>query len=152
MGVPFDFQAFISAYPEFNVPPTVLTPERGQSLFTRAGLYFDNGPAAPAKWRITPEMQTEIMYLLTAHLAQLSIGSNGQPASGLVGRIASAAEGSVNVSLDFPATPNNAWYLQTQYGAEFWTATAAFRTMHYRPKAGRFGNGLGPGTPPTRLT
>lgn len=145
MGVPFVYADWIAAYPEFNVPPTVVLAPQAQRFFAQADLYFDNGPSAPARFRITDEQQTQIMWMLVAHLAQLRVGSNGQAASGLVGRISSASEGSVSVSTEFPTTANSAWFLQTPYGADFWQATAALRTMHYRPKQGRFGNGLGPG-------
>ena len=71
--------------------------------------------------------------------------SSGGSASGttagpspLVGRITSATEGSVSVSTQFDVPPGSAqWFAQTLYGAEFWTATAAYRTMRYLPSPAR---------------
>ena len=132
----FNYALWIARYPEFNVAPTVVSAPLAQALFDEASLYFANDPCN-IKVR-NPQQQLMLMNMLTAHLAQLNVGSNGQAASGLVGRISAAAEGSVSVSVEFPTTANSAWFLQTPYGAAFWQATAALRTMHYRPKAGRF--------------
>lgn len=72
-----------------------------------------------------------LLYLLVAHIATL-FDLNPTPAP--VGRLSDATEGSVSASFDFGTiTPNQAWYLQTQYGAMFWTMTAAFRTFLYVP-------------------
>ena len=51
-----------------------------------------------------------------------------------VGRLASATEGTVTVSYDYPVTPANpsmAWYAQTKYGAMYWTATVRYRSARY---------------------
>lgn len=129
---------FRTAYPAFATNPPVATL---QALFAIAGeIYLRNDGTGPVK---TVAAQTALLYMLTAHLTQLSCGADGDSPSGLVGRIASAGEGSVNVSLDYPATPTNAWFVQTPYGAMFWQATAAYRTFAaYRPGPTRFGNGL----------
>lgn len=72
-----------------------------------------------------------LLYLLTAHLALIQDRINKGNDS--VGRIASASEGSVSVSLDFPTNGSAlmAWFAQTPYGAEFWTLTSKYRTMRY---------------------
>jgi hypothetical protein len=74
---------------------------------------------------------------------------------GIVGRINQAAEGDVNVSAEWQAPPNanQAYFLQTKYGADYWTYTARYRLGlfvaappgAYNPLAG-FGIGpWGPG-------
>lgn len=72
-----------------------------------------------------------LLYLLTAHLATIQDRINKGNDS--VGRVASASEGSVSVSLDFPTNGNalSAWLAQTPYGAEYLTLIAKYRTMRY---------------------
>lgn len=87
--------------------------------------------------------QTLGCYAL-AHLASVSgypvvapATNPSEPAP--VGRVSSATEGSVSVSLDMGAVAENAaWWMQTQYGATFWNMTRALRTVHYRPAAPRY--------------
>jgi len=75
-----------------------------------------------------------LLYLLTAHVAALSYGENGQGPRPLVGRISSATEGSVSVSAEYNVAPGSAqWYAQTGYGAQYWEATAKYRVGRYRP-------------------
>ena len=79
----------------------------------------------------TAAMQTNLLNLMVAHICQLLFGINGQPPSPLVGRIVSAGEGTVSVNVDFPMTPSNAWFEQTQFGSMFYQLCAAYRTMRY---------------------
>lgn len=137
---------FLEAYPNFKAVPAPTL----QSRFVMAGLYLRNDGTSPVR---SVQSQTMLMYMLTAHLLQISFGPNGEGAIaggggavGLVGRIASAGEGSVNVSMDYPSTPNNAWFLQTPYGADFWQATANYRRARYLPGPTRFGNGISGGS------
>jgi hypothetical protein len=127
----FDPAAFIAAYPAF----ATVSPASLGVAFTLATLYWRNDGTGPI-----PDVptQTTLLWLLTAHIAQLNYGINGQPPTGLVGRINSAGEGSVNVGTDYVSNINSAWFDQTTFGAEFWTATAAFRTMRYRSRPGRY--------------
>jgi hypothetical protein len=93
--------------------------------------------------------------MIVAHLTLLLQGSNDgagniQPPVGIVGRIASAAEGAVNVASEFDAPPNanQAFFIQTKYGALYWTATARYRMFVYVPAVevnGPFGWGGGCG-------
>lgn len=112
-----------------------------QGYFDIATIYLRNDGSGPVRSTST---QTMLLYLMTAHITQLSIGANGLGASPLIGRVSSASEGSVSVGSDYPSTPNNAWFVQTPYGASFWQATAAYRMVHYSPGPTRFGNGLAP--------
>ncbi|EDJ4876599.1 DUF4054 domain-containing protein, partial [Salmonella enterica] len=51
-----------------------------------------------------------------------------------VGRITSASQGSVSVSVDNSGSNDASWwYLQTPYGADYWQATAPYRSMEYVP-------------------
>lgn len=133
---------FLETYPNFEAVPAPLL----EGTFNIAAIYCRNDGTSP----ITKvAVQTMLLYMLTAHLLQVTFGPNGEGAvaggngaTGLVGRIASASEGSVSVSADYPSTPNNAWFLQTPYGANFWQATSNFRRGYYRPGPTRFGNGI----------
>lgn len=139
--VTFDFPTWTALYPEFSNCSSA----QGQAWFDRACLYFDNSPCNPAV-RVGATVFGQLLYMLTSHVGWLAAprDAKGQPASAgsppnqQVGRISNASEGSVSVGLDFPSSgsPSEAWYLQTRYGAEFWAATAQFRTMRYlaRPR------------------
>lgn len=136
----FDPAAFKVLYPWWvNVPNLQL-----EGYFDIATIYLRNDGTSPVR---KVSVQTTLLNLLTAHITQLTIGtdgtSDGSGAAGVVGRINSASEGSVSVGTDYPATPTNAWFLQTPYGAKFWQATSAYRRMRYMPGPQRFGNGLG---------
>lgn len=132
--VPADFKV---AYPMF----ATLSDAQLNEAFSLATLYLRNDGTGPVR---TVSLQTTLLWQLTAHLSQLMFGVNGQPPSGLVGRVNSASEGSVSIGADWPTTANNAWFLQTTFGANFWQATAAYRMTHYFPGPQRFGNGIGP--------
>lgn len=126
----FDPVAFVQRYPQFA---TVSAPVL-QSMFDEATLFLNNTPGSIVR-DITE--RTLLLNLVTAHVATLSgvatAGGAGSTAT-QVGRVSSAAEGSVSASLDMGATPNSgAYWLQTQYGATYWQATAKYRTMRYIP-------------------
>lgn len=118
---------FTTAYPEFA---TVAAPAL-QSNFDLATLLLNNSCGS----RVCDAVQRQnLLYLLTAHITALRNGVNGQPPSGIVGRIADATEGSVSVGADFAdATFDQAFYMQTQWGVLYWNATAGFRTFVYVP-------------------
>jgi hypothetical protein len=60
---------------------------------------------------------------------------NVQAPLGIVGRISQASEGDVSVSSEWSAPPNAnaAYFLQTKYGADYWTMTARYRTALFIP-------------------
>lgn len=130
MGVIITFNpaAWKAAYPAFNY----LTDPQAENYFNMATIVHRNDGGGPVN---NAAQQTNLLWLLTAHVAQLFAPSaSGQPSSGLVGRISQAAEGSVNVSVELPQMSQNAaWFTQTQYGLMYWQATAPFRTMRYMP-------------------
>ncbi|MGN6312856.1 MAG: DUF4054 domain-containing protein [Rhodanobacteraceae bacterium] len=122
--VVFDAAAFVARFPEFSSVQAALP-----ALFNEATLVLDNTDASIVQ---QIEQRQPLLWLLTAHLAALNLGVNGQAPSQLVGRIASAGEGSVSVSVDNgPQPAKAAWFMQTKYGAEYWQLTAGLRTMRY---------------------
>lgn len=124
--VSFNYEAWIALYPEFKC----VTQPQAQQYFAVATIYHRNDGYGPVT---KPEVQAQLLNMMTAHIAKLFGGAGGIP-SGLVGRIAHASEGSVSVEADMgPVTANQAWFLQTPYGAMYWQATAAYRTFRYRP-------------------
>lgn len=137
----FDVASFRATYPAFSEFPPDATLA---TYFALAGeVWLRNDGTGPVR---TTTLQTALMNMLTAHLAQLFSGPDGNDPSGLVGRISSATEGSVTVASEYESTMNSAWFNQTPYGAAFWQATAAYRTFAaYLPGRNRFGNGIAGG-------
>lgn len=133
MGVIIGFNVgqFTQTFPEFAyIPAPQLT-----NYFNLATQYVRNDGGGPVE---DTQTQTNLLYLVTAHITKLLANlPNGQPASGAsgqVGRIQNASEGSVSVGLDMGSTTNQeAWFNQTQYGAMFWAASRPFRTMRWIP-------------------
>lgn len=143
----FDFATWIAGYPEFSA----LSPAQGQAYFNQACLLFANTTSNPA---FCDGTLPALLYLVTSHVAWLMCpkDANGNPsASGtispLVGRISSAAEGSVNVSTELKGSgaPGAEYWEQTRYGLQFWTATAQYRTGRYLARPTVVVNGVYPG-------
>lgn len=125
--VVFDVDAFRARYPEFSSVSDDLL----KAYFVEATVYLNNTDTSPVS-----DVAVRAVYLnmLVAHLAAMNSGVDGQAASGLVGRVTSASEGSVSVSVDAgPSSASSWWYMQTPYGAAFWQATAPYRTIRYLP-------------------
>lgn len=127
--VVFDPAAFIVRYSQFaNVSVQLL-----QAFFDEASaLYLNNSPRSIV--RDLGERSILLNYIV-AHLATLSgvLTPAGQGSTATqVGRVASASEGSVSASMDMgQQSKNAAFWMQTQYGAMYWQATAQYRTMRY---------------------
>lgn len=132
--VTFDYAAFIAIYPQFA---SLSEPQVVQGALPVAELYCRNDGSGPVS---TADTQTTLLNLMVAHICQIMYGANGQGPAGIVGRISNATEGSVSVAAEFPMTPSNAWFMQTPFGAAFWQATAAYRTMRYMPGPRRIFN------------
>lgn len=155
-AVTFNYNAWIARYPEFG--PSGSQPvdsTLAQLYFDEAGLYLENVNVSVIS---SIAQQSQLMNMLTAHIAALNAAqSGGGGSSPLVGRVSSATEGSVSVSSENdypPGTPQ--WYQQTKYGAAYWAATIQYRTMHYIPgpvegvpanQTGRLFSGFGVGIP-----
>lgn len=136
MGViaTFDFARWQGRYPEF----AAVTQEQAEAYFAEATLYHRNDGSGQVN---DAGQQLALLNMLVAHVAALARAQGGGSAeAGLVGRINSATEGSVSVTLDaLPAEGGvAAWLQQTPYGAAYWAATAPYRTMRYRPGPRRF--------------
>jgi len=123
--VTFNYTIWALRYPELAGSvdmPTAL------GYFDQACLFLDNSPCSPVR---DVGRRAIILGMITSHVAALLATINGQPASPLVGRIASAAEGSVNVSTDLAVPGSAAWWAQTKYGLLAWQALAPYRTALY---------------------
>lgn len=122
--VTFDYGAWSARYPEL-VAATSAT--LAGMYFAEATMYLDNTSASPV---IDLGQRAVLLNMLTAHIAKL----NNANATGLVGRVSSASEGSVSVQTTY-AEPvgSRAWYDQTHYGTAYWQATPMFRLFQYRP-------------------
>lgn len=135
-AVTFNYGKWVQTYPIFarvNQP-------QAQIYFNIATNFCEN------RLRIIcdPVELLDLLNMLTAHLAWLlsmrdgfgNPSSNGtvQPPM-MVGRISDATEGSVSVSTEFASQIpiEAAWFMQTQFGAMFWQATAPARTVRYVP-------------------
>lgn len=127
--VQFDLAAFRAAYPQFAAVPDAAIDQN----FDTAQLLLQNTCCSVVK---DANKRAQFLNLLVAHLTQLLNGINGNPAGGVVGRIADAKEGTVSVSTEFATVSElAAFYAQTQFGAIFWTAVAPYRLGRYVPPA-----------------
>ena len=128
---PFVYADWSAAFPEFAA--TVTQPQATNLFNFEAPLYLNNTDASVVVCDpVTFQPRQWLLYLLTAHLAQIEYGSSKAAASPLVGRISTAAEGSVSVAAEMnDDDPAAAFYLQTPYGARYWAATRQYRTMQY---------------------
>ena len=126
VSVAFSYATWIARYPEFmNVNQT-----QAQEFFNEATVYFRNDGGGPVS---SSAVQSTILNQITAHIAYLAVGTTANPATGLVGRISAASEGSVSVSTELPQLPGSAaWFSQSQYGLSAWRAMAVYRTFRYR--------------------
>lgn len=125
-AVTFDYALWTARYPEFSGVQKPLA----QLYFDEAGLYLANEESNPC---FSAGILPTLLNMVTAHIAALNSIRNGQDPSPLVGRISSASEGSVNVSVEWKGSgsPSEEWWTQTKYGAAFWQATASYRQMRY---------------------
>lgn len=123
--VAFDIAGFRARYPEFvTVQDATLT-----AYFGEAGLYLNNTDTSLVT---DTAIRSTLLNMLTAHIAALNSGVNGEAPSPLVGRVSQASEGSVSVTADMgPVTGSQAWFMQTKYGAAYWQASAGYRTFRY---------------------
>jgi hypothetical protein len=126
--VPFVYPDWATAYPQFaNVTEAQVV---GVSL-TLAQQYHVNDGHGPIN---DPLVQTQALWLAVAHVTQLMFGSTNQPNSPLVGRVASAGQGSVNVNADYKSTLSSQWWDQTVYGAAYWQIIKGYSMGFYRAK------------------
>ena len=160
MQVVFSYSDWMAQYPQFAT--TVTTAPQAQNYFNQATLYWSNNdgastgntggslgypgsPLIPYDTTVNPPKYDRlyILYLLTAHVAQLAVGcviaGAVVPPGPLVGRINSATQGSVSVGVEMPAMPGSAaWFQQTQYGLTYWQRSAPYRSFRYRVAGRRY--------------
>lgn len=128
-AVIFDAAAFVLRFPEFAAY-NAANPGALQRFFDEAALILKNDYTSRVK-DLTE--RSILLNLLTAHIATLagivSPGGAGSTA-GQVGRVGSASQGSVSVSLDAGTVyASQAWYMSTSYGAQYWQLTSKYRHM-----------------------
>ena len=125
--VAFNYSAWALRYPEFaSVDPLLV-----EAYSAEATMYHRNDGGGPVR---DAAQQAVLLNMATAHVCALNAALGGQPSPGIVGRVTNASEGSVSVAAQMDLPPGTAqWWAQTKYGAAYWTATAPFRTMRYRP-------------------
>ncbi len=124
--VTFDYPRWSSAYPELA---PLVSEAQATAYFARATLQLDNTSTSVVQDASVGGLREALLWLLVGHLVVL-----GQRDANQVGRLSDASQGSVHVAFEnMPATGSAAWFQQTRYGSEYWTATAGFRTMRYSP-------------------
>jgi hypothetical protein len=125
--VTFDPAAFKIAYPGFASLPD----PQVQNAFGLACLYLSNTDASIVQ---DVTIRATLLNLLTAHICKILYGENGQPPTAIAGRISSATEGSVSITMEaLPQRPGMAWYYSTSYGAMYWEASAPYRIAKFVP-------------------
>lgn len=124
----FDYALWSASYPELQAS---VSEQLAGALFRRAALFLNNTDGSPV---YDVDTRLDLLNLIVAHLAALGGAGQAGGANGLVGRVTSASEGDVSVQVDAgPSSAGSAWWLQTSYGFQYWTATAGYRTMRYVP-------------------
>lgn len=118
----FDYTAWAARYPTLAA---TVNQTLAAEYFDEAQTYCENKdcslvPCDPA----TYQPRLRLLGMLVAHLAALDDPSR----IGSVGRVSDASQGSVSVKLEMaPAERGADWFMQTQYGAAFWKASAMYR-------------------------
>lgn len=137
--VTFDPSAFQESFPAFaSVSDAAL-----EANFAFATLMLDNSCCSVVRDAPT---RAQLLNLATAHITALLNGVNGQPPTGVVGRISQAQQGSVSLSSEMLAkTESASYWQQTPWGAQYWQSTVKYRTARYVPRcdAGAFDVGGG---------
>lgn len=127
--VQFNYAQWVMRYPEFA---DSVDQGLAQLYFDEATVYHRNDGGGPVT-----DATAQLVYLnqLTAHIAKLNAPTPaGEDAAPLVGRITSASQGAVNVSVENQYPPGSPqWFQQTKYGAAYWQATALLRTFRTTP-------------------
>lgn len=127
---------FLAMYPEFTAAYNANQAKFEACFNYRAPRFLSNCPDSPVQ---DVGRRLGLLNMLVAHIRYLAgdLSADGQQRP--VGRLSAATEGSVNATFDYsPATEDGgAWFNQSQYGSEFWQATASLRGMHYSPRRTR---------------
>lgn len=134
--VQFDYQAWLALFPEFSY----ISLAQATAYFNVATTLNRNDGGGPVSLAAT---QSTLLNYVVAHLCFLYSPPGGDGPKP-VGRISSATEGSVSVSLDLPgkASESRDFWVQSTYGQLYWAMTAPYRTFRVVPYCG------GPPWPP----
>lgn len=137
--VQFNYAAWI-ANPLYAPFAATVDQDQAQAYFDIATTLHRNDGGGPVN---DATQQLNLLNMVTGHLAALfAPPAPAQSATGLVGRINSATQGSVSVQAAYSnnVSEQMAFFIQTKWGAMYWVATAPFRTMRYMPS--RRGRGV----------
>jgi hypothetical protein len=132
--VQFDYDRWLVRFPQFG--PAGITPvgsALAQEYFYDATMYLDNPCSSPVCDASIGGERERLLFLMTAHLAQIS-GAGSPAGAGTPGRVTNKAVGPVSVGYggldNLPASA--AWFAQTAAGLAFWQVTAQYRSFRYR--------------------
>lgn len=120
--VELDTALFRELYPRYAAASDALI----EHWWDVACQIVNNSPASPIPYAPpSVNIRKALLYVLLCHLAELD-----QRGAGLVGRLGSAAEGSVNAQLasGLDAKAGPAWWQQSQCGATAWQMLKPYRT------------------------
>lgn len=126
--VQLDWAQWRLLFPEFS---NLANEQLEGPVWELAQQYCRNDGGGPV---CSTALQTQLLNLMAAHVAQLLYGSTKAPATGLSGAVTSATEGSVSVSVGVVVNTSNQWFFSTPYGQAFWQLAAPFRQARYWPK------------------
>ena len=128
----FNFAQWQAAFPAL----AYVSQAQAQAQFNIAGEFYLRNDGSGPNFK-TPQVQSDLLNLITAHLCQLFVPNPaaGAPQAAMVGRISSASQGSVSVTAEYAAETSQsmAWWVQTQYGAAYWNAMNARHAFRYVP-------------------
>lgn len=120
--VEFNVDKFRSLYPTLKA-----TVDQLNWYFIEAAMLLNNTSKSCIKSLAEREV---LLFLLVAHMAVLQQRIEGD--NEVVGRVSSASQGSVSVTLDNGQTTlSDKWYQQTPYGSKYWALTAKYRSFLY---------------------
>ena len=128
--VVFNYATWSARFPELAsaVDETLAT-----IYFQEAQIFVDNTDCSPILAAADGGFRDTLLNLVTAHIAALNANIGGNPSSPLVGRINNATQGSVSVGTDYMVAKSDtqAYFNQTEYGAEYWAMAARYRRFRY---------------------
>ena len=122
--VVFNWAIWSARYPALACKVSEAT---AAAYWCEAGLFLDNSGCGQVPATRLPL----ILGMITAHLVCLPGNPGSDSPASLPGRIASAAQGSVNVATEYTSSQASQWWDQTEYGATAWQALAPYRTARY---------------------
>lgn len=120
--VEFNVNKFRSLYPTLKS-----TDDQLNWYFVESAMLLNNTSKSCVKSLAEREV---LLFLLVAHMAVLQQRIEGD--NEVVGRVSSASQGSVSVTLDNGQTTlSDKWYQQTPYGSKYWALTSKYRSFLY---------------------